>query len=103
MTRSDGTLRGLLSLPEIKDVLFDPDAEPTLRAGDLARVDPMALKLGEDLDRTLRLFDTVDDAYLPVVKDGESRKLVGVVSRRDAMMAYNQALLRLRREERGET
>ena len=63
----------------------------------------MALALDDDLDRVLRLFDTVDDAYLPVIDDGESRKLVGVVRRRDAMMAYNQALLRLRREERGET
>ena len=103
VTGPDSRLLGLLSLPEIKDVLFDPDADPTIRAGDLARADPVALELGDDLDRALRLFDAVDDAYLPVVVDGESRKLVGVVRQRDAMMAYNQALLRLRREERGET
>jgi CIC family chloride channel protein len=103
VTRPDGGLLGVLSLPEIKDVLFDPDADPTIRAGDLARLKPVTLALDDDLDRVLRLFDTVDDAYLPVVDDGESRKLVGVVPQRDAMMAYNQALLRLRREERGET
>ena len=83
--------------------MFDPEADPETCARDLARGHPAALAVGDDLDRALKLFEACEESYLPVIDSEESMKVVGVVRHRDAIVAYNQALLRLRKEERGET
>ena len=61
------------------------------------------LHADDNLYHTLDTFASSDMSNLPVVESPESMKLVGVVRHRDAIILYNQALIRLRRQQRGET
>jgi CBS domain-containing protein len=79
---------------------LDADKERT-SAGDIARPSQTVVLPHASLDRALKLMSAHDEDYLPVVDDTEQRRVVGVLHHKDLLLAYNQALLEARAEERG--
>jgi hypothetical protein len=59
------------------------------------------LSVDDDLETALKLTRTTGERHVAVVEDLESRIFAGCLHERDAMSAYNRALLENRREERG--
>jgi hypothetical protein len=55
----------------------------------------------DDLETALKLTRTTGERHVAVVEDLETRTFAGCLYERDAMSAYNRALLENRREERG--
>lgn len=96
-------LVGTITLAELGEVAFDRSKDTEHQAGDLARRSPPVLAVNDDLQDALRMFTKVEEGILAVVDDTKSMKLVACLHERDVMRAYNNALIKQRAEEHGET
>jgi CIC family chloride channel protein len=97
-----GRLVGRLGFTDLKEVVFDADLQPLIKARDVARMDPAVLLPDDDLEHALALLEASGEEHLPVVEDEASMKVVGVLRHRKVLLAYNRALMEVRAEERGE-
>ncbi len=92
----DGTFVGTIALPELRNTIRKSSASDTLAterltSGDLAREDSRTLQPNQSLDAVMRIFGGKSREELPVTENG---KLVGVVSRRHLLDAYNEEILK---------
>ena len=60
---------------------------------ELATLDVITVLEDEDLDTAMRRIGYRNIEQLPVVDRQSGRRLVGIVSRRDMVSAYNRALM----------
>jgi CIC family chloride channel protein len=86
-------LTGMLSYFDYRDVLFDENLRDLLVAQDLATEHVVTVSLGDDLYNALQKITLKDFSLLPVVSPDDPMKLVGVLTRRDIISAYNNALI----------
>ena len=56
----------------------------------------------DSIEHAIRLMEQTGDEHLPVVANNDDKLMIGFVHEKDAMMAYNRALLELHSEERGD-
>jgi CIC family chloride channel protein len=87
-------LTGILSFADYRDAVFDEDLKDLVIAKDLASPDVTTIDLNADLYEALETITVKDFAILPVVAPGNPEKLVGVISRRDIIGAYDKAVLK---------
>jgi CIC family chloride channel protein len=91
----DEKLTGVLALPELRDAVLDADVLSNLLvAGELARESYTAVLPDQDLDTVMRLLAGKSREELPVIDSRETRRLVGVITRRHLIDAYNRELLK---------
>ncbi|MEW5702110.1 MAG: chloride channel protein [Candidatus Zixiibacteriota bacterium] len=90
---SGGELRGLVSLHDMRGVLAKHDVGAALVAEDVARHKIPELVPADDLQKALEAFNLTGHALLPVVRDGTSKIVVGVVRREALLNFYNLRLL----------
>jgi len=92
--RGDRRLRGSIVAADLRQALEHVDHAPFLLADDLARADlePLTPDLG--LDAVMRRFAGKNRDELPVVASDGVGRLVGVVSRRHLMDAYQTELMK---------
>ena len=97
----DGEARlvGTVTLADLSETAFDPTLDNLINAGDVARRRPPVLELDDDLEAALALTRTSGEAHIAVIRDRKDRVFAGCLHERDAMAAYNRALLEARREE----
>ncbi|MDH5188511.1 MAG: chloride channel protein [Rhodospirillaceae bacterium] len=95
----DGRLIGTITLADLSESAFDADLDHLINASDVARLNPPMLKIGDDLEKALKLINDSGESLIAVVADDESKKLEGVVDERHVIAAYNRALLDSRHEE----
>ncbi len=86
-------LVGVLSLRDIRSLLFEEQVYPLLIARDIAREDYVYITPDQSLADVLRLFDLTDAEMLPVVSRKNPKRLLGVVYRDDLMRFYRKAPL----------
>lgn len=98
-----GGFTGLLSLSDVRDAFFEPEQAAQIRAGDVVRIRPRILHAHDTLAQALAYLDATGDDHVPVIDESQEDKLVGILHHRDALLAYNRALLDERREEHSET
>ena len=98
---SEGELVGTLTLADLSEAAYDPSLDDLINAEDAARRGPPMLSVDDDLETALKLTRTTGERHVAVVEDLESRIFAGCLHERDAMSAYNRALLENRREEHG--
>ncbi len=98
----NGALLGTITLADLSEAAFDHGVDNLINAGDVARTPPAVLTEGEDLEAALALFRETGTHHIAVVEDTDSGLFCGCVHERDAIGAYNRALVRSRREERGD-
>jgi CIC family chloride channel protein len=89
-----GHLTGILSFADYKNVLFDEDLKDLLVAKDLANSGVVTVSTNDDLYNALEKITLRDFALLPVVSPDDPKKLVGILTRRDIIGAYNKAVLK---------
>ncbi len=90
----DKRLVGIISFADYRDAVFNEDLKDLVIAKDLATTEVQTIKLDTNLFEALEAISYKDFAVLPVVSQEDNRKLLGVVSRRDILGAYDKAVLK---------
>ncbi len=82
---SENQLQGVIRYSSIRSALFDPEVANLVVAEDLSVTFHKSLVPDQPLDDALSLFESTHDDIIPVVESADSRKLVGLVERRDVV------------------
>ncbi|MDQ7782410.1 MAG: chloride channel protein [Desulfomonilaceae bacterium] len=93
LTDGDGNLVGMLSLRDFRTVVYEESLLDVVIARDLGTIPAISVTPGDDLAVALTLINDNEIERLPVISpDGHSKKVLGILSQRDIISAYNQAL-----------
>jgi CIC family chloride channel protein len=90
----DKRLVGIISFADYRDAVFNEDLKDLVIAKDLATTEVQTIVLDTNLFEALEAISYKDFAVMPVVSQEDNRKLLGVVSRRDILGAYDKAVLK---------
>jgi chloride channel protein, CIC family len=90
---NEGNLVGMLSLRDFREAVFEEGLLDVVIARDIATIPAISVMQEDSLDKALALINENGIERLPVIRDGERPiKVVGILSQRDIMSAYNRAL-----------
>ncbi len=90
---SEGLLSGILSIQDLRELVYEEELEDLIVAKELARDKVLTVTAQDHLGRALQKIGSRNIDYLPVVAEDNPRHLVGMISRQDIISAYNRALL----------
>jgi CIC family chloride channel protein len=90
VVNSKGELEGIISFHNIRDIVFEEGLENLIVAKDL--VDEKTEKIFPDsnLTEAVEKFGMSEADMLPVVDKNNPKKLLGIITRKDIMKAYDQ-------------
>jgi CIC family chloride channel protein len=91
---ADDQLVSILSFADYRDAVFNEDLKDLIIARDLATKAVHTIDTDANLYDALQAISYKDFAILPVVSADDAQHLVGVVSRRDILGAYDKAVLK---------
>jgi len=94
-----GELTGIISVQDFMGVVFERDLMDLVVIKELATTDVITVTVDDTLDRAMRKIGYRNIEQLPVVDANNLKTLVGLVSRRDMVSAYNRALMAKTLEE----
>ncbi len=86
-------LVGIISVQDFMGVVFERDLMDLVVVKELATLDVITVTENENLDGAMQKIGYRNIEQLPVVDREGSKKLVGIISRRDMVAAYNRALM----------
>ncbi len=89
-----GDLAGILSFNDYRDVIFDEDLKDLIVAKDLATTSLVTVSQDDNLYDALEKISQKDFSILPVVSSDNPLQLLGVLSRRDIIGAYDKAIIK---------
>ncbi len=89
----EGDMVGIISFSDIRDTAQKEGMEETALARDLATPDVVTLKPNHNLNEALAKFSELDVEQIPVVKVGDSKKVIGLLRRSDVQAVYNREIL----------
>ena len=93
----DGLLTGIISLQDIRSVMFEEDLKKIIRVKNVIRShNVIALTADDSLNTAIEKFSLKDIGEIPVVNIYNRKKVVGMLKRGDVITAYNKELLRRR-------
>jgi CIC family chloride channel protein len=87
-------LAGILSFFDYNEALFDENLKDLVIAKDLATTDIVTVSLDDNLYDAFEKISVKDFSILPVVSPDDPKQLMGVLSRRDIIGAYEKAVLK---------
>jgi CIC family chloride channel protein len=87
-------LAGIVSFNDYNEAIFDEDLKHLVVAKDLATPDVVTVSAKDNLYTALEKISRKDFATLPVVSGRDPGRLVGIISRRDIIRAYDKAVLK---------
>ncbi len=98
----DGNYVGNISFPRIRDVIFDQALADLVIARDLLDAEPAYVTPDEPLEVVLSKFHDLKNEVgnLPVVAEGESRQVVGIVRQHDVVDVFRRARSEYEKRER---
>lgn len=92
---SDGNkLTGILSYFDYNEAIFDENLKGLVVAKDIATLDVVTISTDDNLYNALEKITFKDFSILPVVSAADPLQLMGVLTRRDIMGAYNKAVIK---------
>jgi CIC family chloride channel protein len=91
---ADKKLAGIISFLDYREAIFDEDLKHLVVAKDLATSDVVTVASDDNLYTALEKISRKDFSTLPVVSPADPDRLVGVISRRDIIGAYDKAVLK---------
>lgn len=94
-----GALNGVVSFRDIRPYLLEEGLWDLVRAKDIATMNPVSVTPGESLFDVLNKFGYKNVAVLPVIDDPHSRKLIGIIHRKEVLEAYQRRIMSSYREE----
>ncbi len=93
LVNRSGELTGIISEQDFMGVVFEPDLMDLVVVKELATLKVVTVHEDDNLDEAMRRIGIRNIEQLPVVDRHTGKKLVGIVSRRDMLSAYNRALM----------
>ncbi len=93
VVNGEGDMVGIISFSDIRDAAQKEGMEETGLARDLATPDVVTLKPNHNLNEALAKFSELDVQQIPVVKVGDSNKVIGLLRRSDVQAVYNREIL----------
>ena len=97
-----GLLTGIISVQDFMGVVFERDLMDLVVVKELATSNVITAHAEEDLDTAMRKIGYRNIEQLPVVDRTTHRRIVGIISRRDMVAAYNRALMARHLEDEDE-
>lgn len=91
---AENKLAGILSFNDYSQALFDEDLKDLVVAKDLMSENAVTVSVDDDLYTALGKISRKDFSTMPVVSPDDPAELVGIVTRRDIIGAYEQAVLK---------
>ena len=92
---SNNNLIGIISLNDIKDYLFDKDSlQNLLIAGDIANTNIETVTTEDNCGTVMEILGRYDYEGLPVVEKKGSRKIIGVIWRKEILGEYHRVIER---------
>ena len=91
---SENKLVGILSFNDYSEAIYDEDLKFIVVAKDLASSDVVTVSAGDDLYTALEKISRYDFSTLPVVSPSDPARLIGIVTKRDVIGAYEKAVLK---------
>jgi CIC family chloride channel protein len=85
------SLRGIITLDDIRDIMFDPEKQDTVYIRDLMHSPPEILLATENMQKAMDKFERSGAWNLPVIENG---KYLGFVSKSRIFNAYRKKLIR---------
>jgi CIC family chloride channel protein len=92
----DGLLTGIISLQDIRSVLFEEDLKKLIKAKHVVSRNVIVVTPNDNLNTAIEKFALKDLDEIPVVDIFNHRRVVGMLKRGDVISAYNRELLRRR-------
>jgi CIC family chloride channel protein len=93
LVNRNGELTGIISVQDFMGVVFERDLMDLVVIKELATLDVITVTGEENLDQAMKKIGYRNIEQLPVVDRKNGCKLVGIISRRDMVSAYNRALM----------
>ena len=91
---SQGRLTGILSFGDYSGTLFNEDLKDLVCAKDIATQEVTTVTTEDNLHDAMASFTRRDFSVIPVVSPGDRTRLLGVLTRRDVIGAYDKAVLK---------
>jgi len=98
VVNSKGEMVGIISLQDVRKVLFEEYIKEIVKVGELATEDVLVLKPDDDLVKALHHFAEMDIEEIPVVDEKNPKKVIGMLRRGDVISIYNREVLRRQSE-----
>lgn len=93
VTDDEGNLVGMLSLKDFREVVFEESLLDVVITRDIATIPAISVTNRDNLAQALTLINDNGIERLPVISDDPSSlKVLGILSQRDIISAYNKAL-----------
>jgi len=88
---NQGTFQGVVTLDDIRDIMFDREKQESVRVKELMQMPPEYISASEGMQEVMDKFERSGAWNLPVVKDG---KYIGFISKSRIFNAYRKKLIR---------
>ncbi|MBW2107358.1 MAG: chloride channel protein [Deltaproteobacteria bacterium] len=85
-----GLLTGIFSINDVRGILFERDLGNLVVMIDIANPAMIVTTPSEDLNEVMKKFTVRNIQRIPVVKDEDRRRLIGMLDRREVIEYYNQ-------------
>lgn len=93
---ASGRLCGMILLRDLRAAFHETASDALVIARDLATEQVLTVTATDDLNRALRALTLRNVDEIPVIDSEDSRRVVGLVSRRDLIAAYDERVRELR-------
>ena len=93
LVNAAGELSGIISVQDFLGVVFEQDLMDLVVVQELATIDVITVCASDDLDTAMKRIGYRNIEQLPVVDPLQNNRLVGIISRRDMVSAYNRELM----------
>ena len=90
---NNGLLSGIVTIEDFREILFEEDLRNLVVVKELSTSNVITITENQNLDTALKKIGVKNIEQLPVVDEDNSRKIIGILSRRDIFAAYNKALI----------
>ncbi|MEM4658572.1 MAG: chloride channel protein [Candidatus Methanosuratincola sp.] len=87
-----GFLSGIISIQDFREWIFEESLKDLIVVKELSTPHVITVTPSDTLDKVLDKWANKPVEVLPVVSERNGRQLVGIISRRDLLAAYNKAL-----------
>lgn len=90
----EGYLKGVLTHFDYRDVVFEEHLKDLVVAKEVATTNPVTVSFDDNLYDAMEKITLKDFSILPVVSLDKPSRLLGVLTRRDIISAYNRAVIK---------
>jgi CIC family chloride channel protein len=87
-------ISGVLTFLDYYDKLFNNKIDDHMKVKDIMTPDVVTVSIEDNLDTALKKITSEDYSILPVVAPDDPYKMLGILTRRDILEAYDQAVIK---------